>query len=268
MTPEQILIALRARYKVILKITAITAITTVVVSLFLPDLYRATTAVVVEVRYADPVAGGYLPGLTQPSYMATQMDILQSDRVAQDVVRELKLDKNQYYIDKWHEKVDGRGDLVSWIALSLETKLDVVPSKDSNVVAITCKKNSKAEEAADCANAFAKKYIEVSLALRTEPARQFLAYFDAQTQQARERLEQAQDALSKFQREKGIVVVNDERFDSELNRINELSSQLSIAQGQQVDSASRGEEAKTSSQSIQDVLQSPLVTSLMSVLAS
>ena len=71
MTLQQFLLILRARYKVVLYILLFTVIATLIVSLLLPKQYTAGTAVVVDIKSPDPVAGMVLPGLTSPTYMAT-----------------------------------------------------------------------------------------------------------------------------------------------------------------------------------------------------
>jgi len=62
------------------------------------------------------------------------------------------------------------------------------------------------------ANAFAQAYMDISVELRIAPARQSAAFLDEQTKQLRTQLEQAQTRLSKFQQDKGIVYLIDDRF--------------------------------------------------------
>ena len=50
-----------------------------VISLLLPKQYTANTSVVVDVKSPDPIAGMVLPGLASPAYMATQIDIINSE---------------------------------------------------------------------------------------------------------------------------------------------------------------------------------------------
>jgi succinoglycan biosynthesis transport protein ExoP len=89
----------------------------------LPKKYTAQTAVLVDVRSPDPVAGGApLQGLVAPSYMATQVDIIGGDRVAQRVVKMLKLDENPRTRERWMEATEGRGTLEGWLADSLQKR--------------------------------------------------------------------------------------------------------------------------------------------------
>ena len=90
MNPHQFLLILLARYKVALLTMLAVVVIAQAASFLLPKQYTATTALVVDVRSPDPVAAMFLPC---PD-MATQVEIINSDRVAQRVVKDLKLDEN------------------------------------------------------------------------------------------------------------------------------------------------------------------------------
>ena len=83
MTFHQFLLILRARRKIVIATLLFTVTATLVVSLLLPKQYTASTAVLIDVKSPDPVAGMVIPGLASPAYMATQVDIINSNRVAQ-----------------------------------------------------------------------------------------------------------------------------------------------------------------------------------------
>src|SRR5262249_56564510 len=93
----------------------------------------------------------------------------------------------------------------------------------SSVIGITYSAGSS-KFAADVANAFANAYVNTTLNLRVEPAKQASAWFDDALKGMRADLEQAQAKLAAFQREKGILIA-DERMDVETGRLAELSSQ-------------------------------------------
>lgn len=260
MTLHQFLLILRARYRVALMIVLLAILAALAVSLVLPKKYTAQTAVLVDVRSPDPVAGaGSVPiqGLVAPSYMATQVDIIGGDRVAQRVVKMLKLDEDPRTKERWLEATEGRGTLEGWIADSLQKRLDVRPARESNVINITYK-GSEPDEAAKVANAFAQAYLDTNLALKTEPARIYAEWFDEQTKASRAKLEEAQARLSEYQQKAGIVS-SDERVDYETTKLTELSSQLTTVQGDTTDSQSkRGSRGDT----IAEVMQSPLINGL------
>jgi chain length determinant protein EpsF len=214
MTIHQFLLILRARYKVVVFTLLFTVITVFVVSLLLPKQYSASSALVVDVKSPDPVAGMVLPGLAIPGYMATQVDIINSDRVAQRVVTQLRMDESPAIREQWMESTEGRGDIKVWLADLLKKELYVRPSRESNVINIEFA-GIDPDFAAAVANAFAQAYIDVNLELKVEPARQYSVWFEDQTKSLRDKLENAQQALSTYQQKTGIVAA-DERLDYEV----------------------------------------------------
>lgn len=237
MNLQQFLLILRARYKLVIFTLLGTVMATLVVSLVLPKEYTATTSVVVDVKSPDPIIGMMLPGMTAPGYMATQIDIIQSDRVAQKVVKLLKFDENPAVRQQWMEATKGQGKLEVWMAGLLLKKLAVKPARESNVISISYKAADPGFAAA-VANAFTQAYIETNIELKVAPARQYAQWFGEQGKSLREILEKAQAKLSEYQQEHGIVAI-DERLDNETAKLNELSTQLTIVQGQTSDAQSK-----------------------------
>ncbi|MBT9500179.1 MAG: chain length determinant protein EpsF [Burkholderiaceae bacterium] len=260
----QFLSILRARKWVALLIFVLTVATTLVISLLLPKQYVASASVVVDMKQ-DPLSGAF-PALMLPAFMATQVDIIQSDRVAQKVVRNLKLTENPQIRQQWQEATDGKGSIEQWLAETFQKFLDVKPSRESNVISVSYK-SPDPRFAAGLANAFVQAYLDTVLELRVDPAKQYSNFFDTRSKEAREALEKAQARLSAFQNEKGIIA-NDERLDVENNRLNELSSQLVALQALQAESGSRQSQAQgTSGDRLQEVLNNPIVSSLKVELA-
>jgi len=230
----------------------------------IPKEYTAVSAVVVDVKSPDPVAGMVLPGLITPGYMATQVDIINSDRVAQRVVKMLKLDESPVIKAQWQEATEGQGAVDTWLAALLQKKLDVRPSRESNLINIAFR-GSDPKFAATVANAFAKAYIDVNLELKVEPARQYAIWFEGQSKDARAQLEKAQNNLTEYSQRTGIVA-SDERLDYENNKLNELSAQLSLVQTQTADSASK-QKSGAKSDTLAEVMQSPLISQLKADIA-
>jgi chain length determinant protein EpsF len=257
MTIHQFLLILRARYRVLVLVLLATVLATVTVSLLMARQYTAGAALVLDVKSPDPVSGLMLQGMVAPGYMATQIDIVNSDRVAKAVVQLLHLDQSAKVRQQWMADTRGKGQLSDWLATLLQQKLEVKPARESNVINITYT-GADPDFAAAVANAFAQAYIDVNLDLRLAPARQYAAFFDEQTQAARARLETAQATLSSYQQQHGITSA-DERMDFETTKLNETSSQLTGVQGQTTDSQSkRGGNADT----IAEVMQSQLINGL------
>jgi succinoglycan biosynthesis transport protein ExoP len=261
MTLHQFLLILRARYKVAVLVILASVLAALAVSLLLPKQYTAETAVLVDLRSPDPVAGSALPGVIAPSYMATQVDIIGGDRVARQVVKDLKLDQSPGVRDRWQQATEGRGDMEAWLAGSLQRGLTVRPARESNVINISYKGRDP-EAAAATANAFAQAYLDITLALKTEPARLYAEWFDEQTKTSRARLEEAQSRLSDYQQKAGIVS-SDERVDYETTKLAEISSQLTAVQGETTDSQSKRSRGDT----VAEAMQSPLINGLKTDIA-
>lgn len=263
MTFQQILLILRARWAVIVGVFALTVVAITAVTLLMPKTYSATASVVVDVKTPDLLTGIATPQGLNTGVMATQMDIIRSLRVAKEVVTMLKLDDSPDVINKWRDATNGQGVLVDWLAASLQSKLEVVPSRESSVINITFS-GSTPQFAAAAANAFAQAYINVSLGLRVGPARQYATFFEQQGKVARDRLEAAQKALSSYQKESGITALDD-RLDYENAKLSETSSQLTALQAQATESRSKRANGRTDT--VVDVMQSPLINQLKADIA-
>ena len=260
MTFGQFLSILRARKWAALLVFVLVVATTVVVSLLLPKQYTGTASVVIDVK-PDPVSAMLNPTMAMPGFMATQVDILTSDRVALRVIRDLKLLDSPNIREQWLTDAQGKGTIEQWLVDLLQKKLDVKPSRESNVIQIGYKAPDP-RFAAALANAFANAYIATTLELRVDPAKQFSTFFTAQSKDAREALEKAQSKVSAFQQQKGITAT-DERLDVENARLNELSSQVVQIQAISSESGSRQTQAQGSqSDRIQEVLNNPLIAGL------
>jgi succinoglycan biosynthesis transport protein ExoP len=261
MTVLQFFSILRARWIVLLAILAVTVGMTLAVSLSLPKKYAASASVVLDVK-PDPVSAMMYPGMGSPAFVATQVDIIQSDRVAQRVVRNLKLADNPQIRNEWLEATGGSGSLEVWLAEQFQRNMDVKPARESNVVTITYKAPDP-RFAAALANAFMQAYIDTTLELRIDPAKQYSTFFDTRSRDARDALERAQTKLSTFQREKGLIAT-DERLDVENARLAELSSQYVGLQALYAESGSRQAQIATSADRMAEVLNNPVVVSIKS----
>ena len=276
MTPQLLLSIVRARSGIVMFALITTVLTTLIVSMLLPKQYTAKTAVVIDVKSPDPVAGLMLPALIAPGYMATQLDIITSDRVAQQVVKNLRLEDNLTLQDKWMssgqtvlekarrwlEGGDEQMDFAIWLSAGLQDKLDVKPSKESNVVGISFSASNPIF-AATVANAFAQAYIDVNVQLRAEPAHQYANWFEGQSKTLREQLELAQQALTAYQRKHNVLAVDEQRLDYEKNKLSELSQQLTLMQAQTTDSSSK-RSLEHDPTTLAEVMQSQVIMNLKS----
>ena len=262
MTLHQFFLILRARYRVVLLVLALALTAALAASLLMPRKYTAQTSLLVDVRTPDPVAGAGLSGVIAPSYMATQVDIIGGDLVAQRVVKILKLDEDGETKAAWQKATEGRGSLDSWIAKELQSGLQVQPARESNVINITYK-GGNADNVAQVVNAFAQAYLDTNLSLKTEPARLYATWFDDQSKVSRAKLEDAQARLSDYQQKAGIVS-SDERVDYETTKLAQISTQLTAVQGETTDSQSK---RNARGDTVAEVMQSTLINGLKADIA-
>jgi succinoglycan biosynthesis transport protein ExoP len=265
MNLSQLLLALRARYKIVLLTLLITVAATIAISAMLPKTYIGNTSMVVNYKGVDPVTGLTLPAQMMPGYIATQADIIKSRGVALKVVDSLKLADNAKVQEQFNAATGGQGTVRDWLADLLLNKVDVVPARESSVLTISFKGNDPQFVAA-VANAFASAYLQFSVQLKTEPVQQATGYITSQIKLLREQYEQAQSRLSKYQKENNIYSA-DNRLDIETARLNELSSQLVAAQAQTIEAVSRENQTKSGSAASPDVMNNGLIQSLKSNLA-
>src|SRR5882762_1395387 len=94
MSFNQFLVILRARWLIAVGIFVAVVILVAFASVVWPKQYTATASIVIDSK-TDPVAaanGGGAAGQPAATYVNTQADIIASERVAQRVVKTLKLD--------------------------------------------------------------------------------------------------------------------------------------------------------------------------------
>lgn len=252
----QFLAILKARWLALLVVVTLAVAGALGVSLMLPRQYTASASVVVDFK-PDPVSAVVYGGMATPAFIATQIDIIRSERVALRVIRNLKLADAPEVLAQWQAS-GGAGTVEQWLLRLLQRQLDVVPARESSVIGLLYRAPDP-RFAAALANAYVQAYIDTALELRVDPARQYASFFETRSKEARDALEKAQARASAFQRENGIVA-SDERLDVENARLNELSTQLTLLQSLSAESASRQTAAQgAQGDRMQEVLNNNLI---------
>ncbi len=230
-------------------------------TLMQPKRFLAEVSMLVEVR-PDPILGAMAPSLATPVFMATQVEMIKSERVANKAVKLLGIDKADSAVQSWLEATKGKVPIENYYGSMLIGGLAVEPSRGTNFINIAYTAPDP-KFAAAAANAFSKAYLDVAVDLRVEPARQYATWFEEQSKVLRADLEQAQAKLSKYQQDKGIT---DERLEQETARLNILIGQLATAQAERADASSR--QQVSGGEASPDVQQSGAVQALRSQLAA
>lgn len=260
MTLSKLLSILRARWHISAALFGAVVTVALLASLILPKQYESTASIVVDLRSPDPITGISPQSMLSSSYLATQLDVLRSPRVALRVVEILQLAEDTRWRRDWKAATEGQGRLEDWIADQLLKQLEVKPARESNVMYVTSKARTPAV-AQQLTNTFAQAYVDTTLMLRVGPAREYNKFFDTHAKQVRETLEQAQTKLSAFQQRRALFVT-DEKLDLENTRLTELTSQLVALQATANDSQSRQGEALRNSEQLQEVTNNPVIRDL------
>lgn len=265
MTVSQFLLALRARWVSALVVFVAVIGLGLAFTLSLPKKYTATGSVVLDVKSPDPIAGLVLPGMMVSGYMATQVEVLKSERVMLRAIRELRSDQDPELRAHWIRSANGQGSFEAWLAGQMEKALHAWPAKESNVIVVSYTARER-QVAADTVNAVIAAYIATTLELRTDPAKEFNALFDQSTKRLRDELDRARSRFSAFQQSNGIVAV-DEKLDIENARLSELSTQMVQLEAAANLSSSRHAQAIRRGDQMDEVLNNPTIMALSTDLA-
>ena len=208
--------------------------------LFMPKSYTARVSLVTDPQGVDAVTGAAVQLPALDSVMATEADIIKSHTVALKVVERLKYEDDPRWRSDFLRQPVGQSTMRDWAAERLVHALDVVPSRDSNVINIDVTAENPVV-AALRANAFADSFIQADLDLKTEPERRQATWFQSQVKDLRAAVEAAQSRLSDYQRRSGLAGTDDKdnRLDVENARFAEISTQLVAAQSSLADARSR-----------------------------
>ncbi len=263
MTFKQILILLKLRWWLILGLFSLIVAGTTAVSLVMPKQYTASTAILLDVK-TDPLVAQFMPNFTSPGYMATQAEIVRSERVAGRVVKMLGLADNPVAVEQWRDATAGRVTLENYFGelLLRGLKVEMVPSGSMLNVAYT---GNDPKFAAAVTNAITKAYLDLTVELRVEPARASSTFMDNRLRTLRAEFQASQDRLSAFQQKKGIVI-SPERIDLEQQRLNSLETSLATAMAESATTSSQQRNA--GSEDSVDVQQSAVVQGLKTQLST
>ena len=242
MSFKQFLVMLNARKKIAIFAFFITVSTTVIVSLILPKTYEASTSLVLNYGSSDPVTGLGASSILSPSYIESQVSIIKSHKVVLKVIDSLNLHTSPSYIEAFAEEAVGGSNIRNWIADSIMDNLIVFPSREGGVIIIAYRA-SNPKFAALMANTFAEMYIEANIELKVAPSKRNASWFKEHVVRLKGKLLEAKVRLSNYQREKGIVSV-DERLDIEKTKLSLLSQRLVSAQSELLTYQSRRKEIK------------------------
>ena len=238
---QQYWLALKARRKAFLMVFAFTVVAAIVVSLAVPKRYDGVATVLIDAPDPQTMsAEARVSPRERAGYMITQVELIQSGKVAHRVVRDLKLAQQPGVREEWESDTGGLGTIDEWLANRLLEKLKV-DNGAANIISIKFSSSDR-KYAAAVANAFAQAYLQTALEMRTEPSRAAANWFEGQLKSLRSDVLQAQTRLTAYQKKTGVV--GTDRADIEYTRLTELSTALSGARNAAAEAETRYKQAR------------------------
>lgn len=249
--------------------------------------YRASVAIILDSRGVERLLETPRDSYPTPTALvSTDLDVIRSDAVLRRVVNGLLQDNTsdrqrlaptpaeQALLaaaanerrEAWTKETKGAVPIDAWLLRWLGKALQVQrAAMDSNVVTVQFD-HPDADTAAVLANAVARAYLAVALELSLAPTRQAAQFFEEQIGQTRDVLARKQALRSEFQRNNGLVSVN-EGADLESALLTEMATAATLARTQGAQAAARSGTAVSNPANAPDVLQAALVQQLSAELA-
>ncbi|MGB5082049.1 MAG: Wzz/FepE/Etk N-terminal domain-containing protein [Burkholderiales bacterium] len=234
---------------------------TALVLAFWPRTYTATVTLMVNYEVNDPVNGKQLPVGQVGSYIATQVELMQTPEVLLAVVDRLKLTQNEDYARGYS---GDSGTLREWVAREVSRNLTINQGQMGSQLIHVAYSAIHPTEAAQVANAVADVYKEQDHLRSTGPPSERAERYAEQLSELKSKVDQAQKEVTAFHQRNALVDAGN-RTNVDMVLLANLEGRLVEAQN-----ARRTAEARASQdQSVNDqILASTLVQSLKTQLAT
>jgi polysaccharide biosynthesis transport protein len=255
---------LRAHRREAIIITLLCLALTVVVVKLLPKSYTAEAAVLVNFESNDSTRQ-VAPDLFN-SYLASQVQLLQSRTVFQTVIKRLDLTKTSEFTDGF--KDDGTATLSDWVEKQLRQNVSVDQGKGDQLLHVSATSRNR-NLAAQIANAVVESYQQRNVDQSNDPTSGRAHEYVQQLADLKAKVTAAESRMAEFRQRTGITDLSGQtggqQNDIESQALSALEQQLLTAQN-----ARRAAEAKNvADQSSSDqVLASQLIQNLKNQLST
>lgn len=273
----------------ILSSAVIFLIASTITTLMETPLYRATTTVQIDrmaqrvVDYRDGTGAneGYFD---DGSYLQTQMELLRSKALAERVMEALKLDierpaaqpRTATAPGKEKSEAEERGDWIGRIMTTLRKRsepsvrdaeildreavlgslrgsMQLEPVSGSRLVRLNVV-GSEPQQAARIANAWADAYIKSNLERKVDASSYARSFLEQEVTKAKMRLEESENALILYTRQKQILNV-DEKSNPQSQNYADFSAALSKAEQERIRAEANYEEIRRTLSNSRDLLE-------------
>lgn len=222
---SDLMMAIRQRIRLVLIVGGAVFLLIAVLGFTQPRAYTANSSLLIDLTQREqgrePSPASDSSASVIDSIIGTQVDIIRSGAVLEEVAR--RAPPSSPAIE---EVTDPAVRMQRSVAL-LRRNLAVATGKGSNVIQLAYTAPTP-EEAARTLNIVTEVFLTKQVTLRSAAARESAKWYEARTNEVRQRLETAQRRLSDFQRQRGILGVN--RMDIEAERARGLSNELVSAE--------------------------------------
>jgi len=225
-----------------------------------PRTYTAMVTLMVNYEVNDPLNGKELPVGQVGSYIATQVELMQTPEVLLAVVDRLKLTQNRDYAAGYS---GDSGTLREWAAKELNKNLTIYQGQMGSQLIYLAYSARDPTEAAQVVNAVAEAYKEQDYSRSTGPPGERAKRYAQQLGELKGKVDQAQKDVTAFH-QRNALIEEGNKNNVDVGLLESLEERLLEAQN-----ARRAAEARASGdQSVNDqVLSSTLVQTLKTQLA-
>jgi len=259
----------------ILLFVLVTVLTVAIVSLRTPKQYEATVRLAIDLENQttlvkdNPVPADFW---SFQDYLRTQVRVLQSETLAAQTIRTLRLDREEAFAgppeeDKaagpvpYEKPLDPARE--SLLIRDFQGSLAVVSIPNSHLVEVRFYSIDPGL-AARIANAHANNFIEHNFRTRYESTMKASEWLSDQLRELRAKVEKADEELLDFERRYNLVSI-DERQNVLTQRLSDLNHELSVVEAERAARESRLRQAESGQDAA--VLEDPLVQKLQQTLA-
>ncbi len=206
-----------------------------------PRRYEASVRVVVNPDSGNPLGldvGAAMNPFLDPTLMQeTQVHIMQSDTVAWDVIRKLRLDKAKEFASKKHpeqaDSVDNIGPDRRFELLNLfRHRLNVTSVPKTALVELRFRSKDP-KLAVQIANATADAYLERNFRTHYNANMQVSEWLTKQLDDLKKKVASSEQQVADFQKQNGIIGT-DETHNIVLSQLDEMNKQLAGAQAERI----------------------------------
>jgi polysaccharide biosynthesis transport protein len=227
----------------------------------LPKTYMATSQLLLNYEVNDPLAGNVFPTGLLSSYMATQMQIMQSPEFLGSIVDELKLTENK----EFYAGYNGKSSLRDYAKAALLKHLLIQPGISGSQLIYITASSSNPVTAAEIANTVAAQFTSQQVKRLNDPAAARAERYRLELEGLKQKVDVAQDKVAVYRQRLGITELGVSEGDSETQNLNAIEARLIEAQAnrRQLEVKDKSNQALNSS-----VMNSSIVLALRNQIAT